>query len=392
VTKAKAPDSDFTSASPLPEGQVIGPGQTYVQQVTFTPTSLGAQSAQYEMTSDDGQGARYLPLTGTAVGVLPAVPTNWQLNGSATATSGTIQLTPANQQAVAGSAFSTLAVPTNNLAASFTAQLNGGTGADGLTFSLIDATKETPTALGKVGGGLGLDGVNGIGVVLDTFQNAQANSSNYVAIATGTDNGSGAVTYLATAPVPAPLRTGTHKVTVSISAGVITVFVDAAQVLAYTPAAGLIPATAYAGFTAGNGGQTDLHAVSDVVVATSTAAATLKAPMASPAAVSFTGVRAGATVTKTVTIANTTLAPLVVTAATIQLDGALTASAIPAAGAVIAAGGSVAIPVTFAPTALGSTMGSIALVTTAGTVTIPVGGATSPLPGPLRILITPKKH
>lgn len=394
VTKAKAPDSDFSSASPLPEGQVIGPGQTYVQQVTFTPTSVGAKSAQYEMTSDDGQGAQFLPISGTASGVVPPITTGWQLNGSATATgtAGTIQLTPAATAEVAGSAFSTTPVSTNNLAASFTAQLNGGTGADGLTFSLIDATQNQPTAVGTAGGGLGLDGLSGIGVALDTFWNAKANSANYVAIATGSDNGLGAATYLATAPVPAPLRTGTHAVTVAISAGVITVYVDAAQVLTYKPAAGLIPATAYAGFTAGNGGQTDLHAVSNIAIATSMASATLTAPTVSPAATAFTGVKIGATVVKTVTIANSALAPVVVTAATAQLSGALSASAIPAVGTVIAAGGSISIPVTFAPTVLGTTTGSITLVTTAGTVTIPIGGATSPLPGVLRILITPKQH
>ena len=392
VTKAKAPDSDFSSASPLPEGQVIGPDQTYVQQVTFTPTSIGAKTAQYEMTSDDGQGARFLPISGTATGVVPPITTGWQLNGSATATgaAGTIQLTPAATAEVAGSAFSTTPVSTNNLAASFTAQLNGGTGADGLTFSLIDATQNQPTAVGTPGGGLGLDGLSGIGVALDTFWNAKVNSANYVAIATGSDNGLGSATYLATAPVPAPLRTGTHAVTVTVLAGVITVYVDAAQVLTYKPAAGLIPATAYAGFTAGNGGKTDLHAVSNIAIATSPVSATVTAPMASPGVVSFVGVPVGFHRLTAVTLKNTGLVPVVVTAATATgLTGELGVSTLPAVGTVIAAGGSITVNVTFVPTMLSKVTGSLVVTTTGGTMTVPVTGATWPLPG---VLHTVKAH
>ncbi|MBS2961942.1 choice-of-anchor D domain-containing protein [Actinocrinis puniceicyclus] len=382
VTKAKAPDSDFTSASPLPEGQVIGPDQTYVQSVTFTPTALGAESAQYEMTSDDGQGAEYLPINGTAVATLSVVPTGWQANGVATVdgSTGTIQLTPATAQFVAGSAFNTSPVGTADLAASFTAQLSGGTGADGLTFSLIDATKDAPTSLGGAGGGLGLGGLSGIGVVLDTYQNAQANSANYVAIATGTGSGSGAMTYLATAPVPAPLRTGTHKVAVTVLGGVITVYVDAARLLSYTPAAGLIPASAYAGFTAGSGMETDVHAVSGIAIASSPAAAVAAAPAPSPATVSFAGTPVSFSVIKTVTFSNSSLVPVVVTGVTVP-TGELSAPAVPAIGTLIPAGGSVTIQVVFTPKVLGIATGALALATSGGTATVSIRGATWPLPG-----------
>lgn len=383
ITKAKAPDSAFTSASPLPEGQVIGPGQVYVQGVTFTPTTLGAQSAQYEMTSDDGQGAEYLPISATAVTAVPALPTNWQFNGTATANdlTGTIQLTPATTPSVAGSAFYTAPMSTANLAASFTAQLNGGTGADGLTFALIDATKNAPNALGTVGGGLGFDGLTGIGVALDTYQN------NTVAIATGVDNGSGGPTYLATATVPAPLRTGTHTVTVTVIAGVITVYVDAKQLLSYTPAAGLIPPSAYAGFTGGNGGETDLHQVSNIVIAGAPTGATTTAPAASPGSVAFTHVKVGATGAQNVTITNFSLVPVVITGVALP-TGALTASPVPAIGTVIAATGSITIPVTFLPTTLSTAAGSLVVTTNAGVVTVPISGSTWPLPGVLKLLVT----
>src|SRR6202008_2064105 len=135
----------------------------------------GTDSDSYEVSSDAGNGAHFIPLTATVLPTLPAGPTDWRGNGCATlptSTPGTIQLTPA-QQYQAGSAFSTLPVPTNGLAASFSAQLTGGPGADGLAFALSDATKSGPTGIGSSGGGLGLDGLTGLGVALDTYQNAQ---------------------------------------------------------------------------------------------------------------------------------------------------------------------------------------------------------------------------
>jgi hypothetical protein len=381
ITKAKAPDSDFTSASPLPEGQAIGPGESYIQAVTFAPTTLGAASAQYEMTSDSGQGAQYLPISATAVTTVPAVPADWQLNGTTTvnASTGTVQLTSATKLQAVGSAFYTAPMNTQNLTASFTAQLSGGTGADGLTFSLIDAAKDAPSSFGAPGGGLGLDGLHGIGVALDTYQNAQANSNNFVAIATGVDNGSGAATYLATAPVPAALRVGTHAVTVTVIAGVITVYVDSAKLLSYTPAPGLIPASAYAGFTGSNGASTDLHAVSGVTIAAAPAGAAAAVPTAGPVRLSLTGVPLGGSLTKTVTITNHSLVPVVVTGASAPA-APLSAPAVPPLGTVIPAGGSVTVQLAFTPAVLGTVNGTFTLTTTGGAVAVPVTGSTWPLP------------
>jgi hypothetical protein len=379
VTKAKAPNSDFTSASPLPEGQVIGPDQTYVQTVTYAPTANGAASASYEITSDDGQGARYVPISGSAVGTLPAVPTDWQLNGAATADAptGTIQLTPATAN-LAGSAFSTLPVPTAGLAASFTARLNGGTGADGMTFALVDSAKGSPSGLGVAGGGLGFSGLPGIAVALDTFQNTQANSANFVGILAGPNNWSDSVTYLATAPVPAPLRTGTHKVTVTVNKGIISVFVDGARLLAYTPAAGVIPANAYAGFTAATGGNTDVHAVSNVTIASVPATAVGQALTASPATATIRYARVNAKSTTTVTLTNRGTATEVVTAVT-GPTGTLAAT-LPPLGLMLPVGASVSVPVSFTPARLGAVTGSLSVTTTGGKVTVPINALTASRP------------
>jgi hypothetical protein len=375
VTKAKAPDSDFTSASPLPEGQVIGPDQVYVQSVTFTPGATGTQSNSYEITADDGQGAMYVPITGTAVATLPAPPGNhWKINGSARAGSapGTVQLTPA-LSSQSGTAFSPLAVPTAGLAASFSAQIGGGTGADGLTFALVDAAKGTPGGVGAGGGGLGFSGLPGIAVALDTFQNAQAGSANFVGITTGPAAGaaSTSVTYLATAPVPASLRTGTHQVTVAVNAGTISVYVDGAKLLAYKPAAGLIPAYAYAGFTAGTGGSTDVHTVGGVTIATAAQGVTGKALTASPASLAYQlSLVTMLPVRKKVVLTNNGLTPEVVTAVT--APGGVFSAALPPGGLVIPPGASATVQVSIATRAFATASGAFTVTTTDGAVSVPL--------------------
>ena len=67
ISKAKAPIGAFTTALPISEGQVLGPGQSIHVNMTFTPTAAGAQQAQYEITPADGQGAMYVQMSGNGV-------------------------------------------------------------------------------------------------------------------------------------------------------------------------------------------------------------------------------------------------------------------------------------------------------------------------------------
>ncbi|HEV2636377.1 MAG TPA: choice-of-anchor D domain-containing protein [Actinocrinis sp.] len=371
ITKAKAPDDDFTSSAPLAEGLVIGPGQTQTQSVTFTPTSPGYQSANYEITGSAGQGAMYEPLTGNASGALPTPPTDWQTNGSATQSGGAIQLTPASASA-AGSAFFAHPVPTTGLTASFTAQLNGGTGGDGLSFALVDPTRGSASGVGASGGGLGFSGLPGLSVDLVTSWNSQANSGNFVGIAAGPGNGADALTYLATAVVPTSLRTGTHAVTVTVNTGVITVLVDGTRLLSYTPAAGVIPATAYAGFTGATGASTDLHTVSGLAITTAAPPAGGQPLTAAPAAIAFGTAPEFSTLTQDVTLTNDGPATETVTA-TAEPSGAFTA-ALPAVGLQLPPGGSTTVPVGFRPVAAGTSTGTFSVTTTDGTVAVTLAG------------------
>jgi hypothetical protein len=371
VTKAKAPANDFTSSAPLAEGLVIGPGQTQTQSVTFTPSAPGYQTNSYEITGDTGQGAMYEPLTGNAAGTLPAPTLDWQANGAATQSAGAIQLTPATANS-AGSAFFANPVPTAGLTASFTAQLNGGTGGDGLSFALVDPAKGTSTGVGATGGGLGFSGLTGISVDLVTSWNSQAGSGNFVGIAAGPGSGADNLTYLATAALPTSLHTGTHTVAISVNGGVITVLVDGTQRLNYTPAAGLIPTTAYAGFTGATGASTDVHAVSGLTITTVASTATGQALTATPTSIAFGTVPAYNSVTQSVVLKNNGAATETVTALT-PPTGAFTAT-LPAVGLQLPNGASTTVPVAFAPTVAGTTTGSFSVTTTDGTVTVTLAG------------------
>jgi hypothetical protein len=267
VTKAKAPSGVFTAASPLSEGITIGPEDTVHQQVTFTPTVLGPVSATYLVSSDDGTGAQLETLTGTGVpGKALAAPTaaGWTRNGAAAVSGTDLVLTPARTYA-AGSAFSNTTVPSDGLDAHFTAQLSGGTGADGMTFTLLDGTAPA-TSLGANGGGLGYGGLTkAVAVTLDTYQNGHDPSANFVGVAAGTLGSNDNLNYTATATNVGALTSGTHDVDVNVYGGHLRVTVDG-DLKINLPVN--LPATVRPGFTAATGGLTDRHAVRNVTITT----------------------------------------------------------------------------------------------------------------------------
>jgi hypothetical protein len=152
-------------------------------------------------------------------------------------------------------------VPTARLNAKFTAQLNGGTGADGLTFMLLDASQATPTSVGLKGGGLGFANLAGVAVTLVTYPQTGVNSNNFVGIATSTAGG--ALSYVSSTTSIPPLRSGTHDVGVSVVNGNLVVSIDGIQVLNTQVS---IPRYALIGFSGGTGGMTDIHAASNILI------------------------------------------------------------------------------------------------------------------------------
>ncbi|WP_370085300.1 beta strand repeat-containing protein [Streptacidiphilus sp. MAP12-16] len=375
LNKAKAPVGTFSSPNAIAEGTVIGPNQSVVVPVVFTPAAVGAAADSYEITGNTGQGALYVQLTGTGVASLPAPPTGWQVNGSATQSAGAIQLTPATT-GQAGSAFYSSPVATDGLTASFTAQSSGGTGGDGMSFALVDSTKGTATGVGVNGGGMGFSGLTGLGVVLSSSWSGQTGMGNFVGIAQGPGTGKDNVSYLAYAKIPTSLETGTHPVAVTVAGGHIKVSVDGAQLLDYVPATGVIPTNAYVGFTGATGASTDIHAVSGITV-TPPAANTGPQPLTpTPSVVSFGSATLGTTANQSVTLVNNGTVTEAVTAVTAP-TAPFTAT-LPAVGTAVPVGGKVTVPVAFAPTLTGAQNSTFAVTTTSGTVTVSLSGTGQP--------------
>ncbi|HEY1486940.1 MAG TPA: choice-of-anchor D domain-containing protein [Micromonosporaceae bacterium] len=265
ITKAAPPGPPFVVHTPIPEGQVLTPGDSLQVPVTYAPTATGAAKGSYLINADDGNGQRTIALTGTGAKVagtsLPSPAAGgWAVNGSAAMTSSVLTLTGA-VSGERGSGVFTAPVPSDGLTASFTAGLGGGTGADGMTFALLDASVNGPTALGGGGGGLGFSGLKGVAVSLDTYQDPGDPSANFVGLSSG--GSSGNLTYVKTSTNVPDLRTGTHTVAVTVSSGTVTVRIDGASVLsaAMPVAPSVLPA-----FTAATGGLADAHSVSDVTI------------------------------------------------------------------------------------------------------------------------------
>ncbi|MEY9836471.1 hypothetical protein ABH941_001691 [Streptacidiphilus sp. EB103A] len=262
VTKAAPPAAPFLTSNPISEGQVLAPGETVHQGVTFSPTATGDFTGVYQITGNDGQGPQNETLTGTgtAPGGQITVPDptagGWRLNGTAQISGTDLDLTQA-QNNQAGAAVFPVPVLTDGLRASFTSVIGGGTGADGITFAFLDPAKATPASVGGPGRELGFAPLPGVGVALDTYQAPTNPSNNFVGITTGvTANG---LTWAATSTAVPNLRSGPHQVTVAVAKQTVTVTVDGKQVLSKAVAS--LPPAAYLAFTGGTGGRNDIHTV-----------------------------------------------------------------------------------------------------------------------------------
>lgn len=369
ITKAKAPTGDYSTTSPLAEGTVIGPGQTVQQTVTFTPSRPGVQTANYELTPDTGQGAQNVPLTGIGMGAVPAPnATNWSVNGSAALNSSGLQLTPVLTQQ-AGSAFYNLPVPTDGLNATFTVQIGPGTGADGMTLALLDPAKQGPASVGKPGSALGFGGLTGVSTDLVTFWNSQTGSNNMVAVAPGPGT-NGNLTWSAWAKAPTSLKAGTHTVNVAVSGGKVQVTLDGTVLFNQ---AMTLPPNAYVGFTGATGSGTDSHIVTSAQINTAQAATPGQPLTASPASVDLGYVGLGTTATANVTLTNS--GGQTETVSSTASPNSPWSVTLPAAGATVAPGASITVPVTFAPTVAGTYPDSFTVSTTSGNVKVPLNGS-----------------
>ena len=251
------PASTFTvnNATTITATAPAGSGTVDVR--VTTPTGTSATNANDQFTYS----------AGSPPGVIPS-PTagGWQLNGSAalisSASPPNLQLTAATTNE-AGSAFWPKAQPGVGISAAFDASIGSGTGADGLTFTLADASVTSPTALGSAGGGEGFAGIKGIAVSLDTYKNSVNPSNNFVGIATGQGPSADTLQYVTTNSSIASLRNTVHHFVVTTFSTGLSVTMDGTQVLTYATS---LPPSVLIGFTGGTGGMTDIHAVQNVSI------------------------------------------------------------------------------------------------------------------------------
>jgi hypothetical protein len=193
------------------------------------------------------------------IGPVPPPGGGWSYNGTALRGSDTwLTHAAVNQR---GTVIYPRAVSTANISATFNIQIGGGTGANGMCFALLTPTT-SPTAIGTAGAGLGLAGLPSIAVVLSTYQPAGAPSDNYIAITSGTTNGQPTLRQYSGA-VP-PLRVGTHTVTITVQASVLSVSIDGTRLL-HRPM-GTLPAKMLLAFTAATGSRTDNHLVRNAAI------------------------------------------------------------------------------------------------------------------------------
>jgi hypothetical protein len=218
-----------------------------------------------------------------------AAPVGWSYNGAAQPVAAGVLLTRAGNPGEAGSKFWTAPV---NLAGplhvDFDASIsNGGAArADGIALVFANAWHgANPTLVGESGKALGYGGIPGVAVALDTFQNSNEPSANFVGIANGL-NADHTPNYIATSVNVPDLYAGTHSFRVDVTFNHLDIAVDGRSVLAADVA---LPPRTFLGVTAGNGAFSANHVVTNLRATTTTGldllatTATTPAPAPAPA-------------------------------------------------------------------------------------------------------------
>jgi hypothetical protein len=193
---------------------------------------------------------------------MASAPASWTLNGSATYDSSTPStvLTPIGNSLAGSLVYAhPVVVDAFDLQFAFRMGFGGGVRSDGMGFVL---EQDGPTALGSNGGGLGMLGLAGYGIELDTYDNKTCGdvSADHV----GVDSLSvcspdaGFPTSLVSTDVTAIVDVGDaewHEARVLLAKGAVSVSIDGHAIVTGQPLPGLQPgAPYYFGFTAATGG------------------------------------------------------------------------------------------------------------------------------------------
>jgi hypothetical protein len=183
----------------------------------------------------------------------------WNFEGSAQwdSTNSWVQLTaPSTDQA--GTAFQTSAtVDAANVTIDFAFYVSGGSGADGISLTALDASRMT-TFVGGAGGGIGYQGLPGWSVEVDTYHNGEADPTTEDHVSVHIDGNY--LSPIAWAALPEMEDGAWHQMSVTVSGTTMTVLIDGTTYLNQT-ISGLSSFAAYVGFTGATGSLTNYHLI-----------------------------------------------------------------------------------------------------------------------------------
>ncbi len=202
---------------------------------------------------------------------MDTMPANWMFNGSAIIDSATSSAMLTDATPTGGSILYATRMNLDAFDATFDFNIGGGDRGDGMGFVL---ERDGSTALGYGGGGIGIAGLAGFGVELDTHQNTTCSGNpdnNHVGIdnlmTCGTMPQDLVPTTLAVAPVTGfDLQDGAwHRCEIHFAAGSISVSLDGQRYIDGFAITGWNAGDSYFfGFAAANGGTVDRHSVKNV--------------------------------------------------------------------------------------------------------------------------------
>jgi hypothetical protein len=256
-------------------GTVLAPGAQVTQALEFAPTAEGLVVGELTLSAAElgspvvvalsGEGVADSPPTGACgtsiVGGFGAA--GWTYAGTAAVVDTELVLNEATTFSTGAGFWMTPMSPVG-LEICFEALLGPGTGADGLTLAFLDAALAPNGGVGGIGGGLGLAGLPGVAVTLDTFANAGEPSANFVGVVTSVA-GAGELVLLDSSTVVPDLRAGPVAVKVAVVAGPrLVVTVEDVEVL--DVAVPTLAASTLVGFTASTGSTADRHAIESLTV------------------------------------------------------------------------------------------------------------------------------
>ena len=184
---------------------------------------------------------------------------SWQFRGDARwdADAGWVELTRSEFDQ-AGTAFQTSeSVSSDDIVIEFDFYVSGGTGADGISLTALDADRHT-TFVGAMGGGIGYAGLPGWSIEVDTWYNNEGYTDptmeDHVSFHLDGDINSPS----AWAEIPDMEDDLWHRALVEVVGDHVRVSIDGVLYIDET-IAGLEPFNAYVGFTGATGGHTNYH-------------------------------------------------------------------------------------------------------------------------------------